>query len=229
MTLLPFLGGFTALLSGWALELGAPVLFGGLVGMAFGIGTALTRLFTRDQAIAKVVFEELQQEVKKERDAHLDQLAQRLSQDSDPRDEKLLKDLRELNDVFKTGNLWPDQSGGLAMMDIVAGVDELFNKCVALLERGHRMVEVANKMRTSAAQNTIFDEREIVLREVATSLEQLTKVFTGVQSLRSTEGMQTEMQSVRDELNRSLDLAARVEERMSQWNSVQHDLDRENP
>ena len=68
-----------------------------------------------------------------------------------------------------------------------------------------------------------------MLREVATSLEQLTKVFTGVQALRSTEGMQTEMQSVRDELNRSLDLAARVEERMSQWNSVQHDLDRENP
>ena len=74
-----------------------------------------------------------------------------------------------------------------------------------------------------------FLKGERVLKEVAASLEQLTKVFTGMQSLRTTAGADEGMQSIRDELNRSLEIAARVEERMSQWTAGQHDLDLENP
>jgi len=209
--------------------MGIPVLFGGLVGMAIGAGNMLTRILAGDEAAAKSVLEELEDEVKRKREAHLDNLYKRLSQDDDPRDENFLKDLREMANAFRDRSLWPDTMSTHTVIDIMAGVDELFEGCVNSLERGLVMVEMANKMGTDEARQPILEERERVLKEVAASLEQLTKVFTGMQALRATAGADEGMQSIRDELNRSLEIAARVEERMSQWSAGQHDLDLENP
>ena len=181
----------------------------------------LTQLAMSDGKHAKVVMKELEREVEEEREAALDALARRLSQDNDPRDEQMLSDLRQLAYAFRSQETWPDQMHTGSAIEILAGFERLFDACIRSLERSLILAETLHKIGTPAARAPIVDERERVLAEIAKSIEKISKIFTHVQALRTSSSAERELIDIRQELDSSLAVAARVEERMRDWDQAQ--------
>ncbi|MEE8410813.1 MAG: hypothetical protein V3T05_14530 [Myxococcota bacterium] len=201
------------------------IAFVGIAGTLGGVGAFLTRLVTGDEGNAKAALAELEGELQEEREETLDHLEARLSADDDPRDEKLLRDLRSLTAAFRDRDLWPTGMTTLSAFDIVSGVEQLFQGCVASLEHELVLVGLAAKMGTPEAREPIIAERERILGEVGASIEKLSGIFAGMQKLRSSSGPDTELTRIREELDQSLEVAARVEARLKNWGRDRADLD----
>ena len=136
LTLYPFAGGATILIVMWILGLN-PILslFLGCCGFLASIGGFFTNLFLNLDKISKEAFEELQVEAQNSQEEALDSLDQRLQEDGDPRTEKLLRELRSLTSAFKDGKGWYSNLGTSSAIEIESKVRELFQGCVAYLER----------------------------------------------------------------------------------------------
>jgi hypothetical protein len=216
-TLGPLVGGISAALAAWGLDLSSLVAFGGIAAALAGIGVFLTRLAVPSEAQAKEAAAEVERELAAARDAELDALYERLAADPDPRDERLLADLRTMVDALKDPDLWPENLTAQSTVDITAGVDELFASCVASLERSLALIRLGRKMTTREAREPIRVEREQILEEVGASLRQLSAILTRIQTLRRPGAAPVELGRIRQELDQSLEVAARVEERMNAW------------
>ncbi|MEM6533738.1 MAG: hypothetical protein AAF654_14035 [Myxococcota bacterium] len=213
----PVVGGLSTLLAGWALDMPGFIPFAGLAAALVGLGTFATKLFSGDERQAKAALNELESEVETERERELDRLADRLSQDRDERDERLLRDLRNLANEFKRDDFWPDELNSTSTFDLMNGVETLFAGCVDSLERQVRLVEIARNMSTQEARQPLVDERERILKEVGECIAQLGKMYSSIQGLRGQGEENAELARVRGELERSLEVASRVQERMHAW------------
>jgi hypothetical protein len=149
----------------------------------------------------------------------LDDLDRRLSQDADPRDERLLQDLRALAGTLRNPAFWPDGMSARSSLDIAAGVGSLFTGCVASLERQCALVPLIASMRTAEAKAPIIAERERILQEVAESIAELGRVVARIQAVRDNACQSAELRRVREALDQSLDVAARVAARMKAWDN----------
>lgn len=217
----PVVGGLSTLLAGWGLDMPGFVPFIGLAAAVVGIGTFATKLLTGDEGQAKAALNELESEAETERERELDRLAERLSQDRDERDERLLKDLRHLSNEFKRDDFWPAELNSHSTFDLMNGVETLFSGCVDSLERQVRLVEIARNMSTQEARQPLVDERERILKEVAECITQLGRMYSSIQGLRGQGEGNAELTRVRGELERSLEVASRVQERMRAWDREQ--------
>ncbi|MEM6733625.1 MAG: HU family DNA-binding protein [Myxococcota bacterium] len=186
-----------------------------------GFGTFATKLLSGDESRAREALNELEQEVEDERQRDLDALAQRLARDSDPRDERLLQDLRKLAEEFKRDDFWPDDLSSASTFDLMSGVETLFAGCVDSLERQVRLVEIAGNMSTQEARAPLVAERERILDDVGQCITQLGKMYSSIQGLRGRGRENAELARVRGELDLSLEVAARVQERMRAWDQDQ--------
>lgn len=225
ITLVPAVGGLTAMLASWGLDLPGAVAFAGLASVLVAAGTFLTRIVTQDEANAKAALEEVEQEMEREREAALDDLERRLSSDNDPRDESLLRDLRALATALRSRDLWPAAFSTHTTVDIMSGVEQLFALCVSSLERELRLLQIAAKMTTDAARAPILARREQILADIGRSIEQLSRILTHLQGMHSEGSDSAELQRIQQELDQSLEIAARVEERMKTWQGDRGELD----
>lgn len=213
----PVIAGLSTLVAGWSLDLPGLVPFLGLAAAVVGFGTFATKLIAGDETRAREALDELEHEVEEERERELDRLSRRLSSDRDPRDERLLTDLRHLAKEFKNRDFWPADLSSASTFDLMHGVETLFAGCVDSLERQVRLVEIAGNMSTAEARTPLLDERERILDEVAECITQLGKMYSSIQGLRGHGKENAELARVRAELDRSLEVAARVQERMRSW------------
>ncbi len=97
LTLAPFLVGATLLLGLWAVGIHSTVaVFAGISLMAGALGVFFTRLVTGKDRLASETLADMQQEAALAREKELDDLDRRLNEDDEPRNERLLRDLRAL-------------------------------------------------------------------------------------------------------------------------------------
>lgn len=228
LTLYPFAGGATLLLLMWIFNLN-PILslFLGFCGFLAGVGGFFTNLFVNLDKISKEAFDEIQAESQETQEKSLDSLDRRLQEDDDPRTEKLLRELRSLTATFKDGKAWSGNLGTSSAIEIESKVGELFQGCVAYLERTLELWRVAQGLDSVRGRKIILNEREKIIKDVEKSVEQLGNILASVLSLGLAEKDDTELARIRGELDQSLEVARRVEERMKSFDEYKDSERRE--
>ncbi|MCP4645449.1 MAG: hypothetical protein GY851_33710 [bacterium] len=215
MTLVPFVGGVTAAVCTWALDLRPEIgLFAALAGFLVGCGTFVTRLVVGGETAARETIEEIRAEALGAREAALDELDARLSEDGDPRTESALRDLRTFAETFGDDHMWTSGLNTRSAFDVVEGVEKLFDRCVKSLEVSLQLLGTARKMNSKEARQPLLQQRERIIREVSQSVAQLGKVFTEVENLKTADSAPAGLARVRTELDRSLAFARSIDEKM---------------
>ena len=70
---------------------------------------------------------------------------------------------------------------------------------------------------SARGRGIILNEREKIIKDVESSVEQLGNILASVLSLGLSKRDDTELARIRNELNQSLEVARRVEERMKSF------------
>jgi hypothetical protein len=213
VTVLPFLGGATALLAGWATSAPA-VVFGGIVGIVVGLGALVTRAGLLGGAIARQLHEELRAKAHHATEAALEAFRQRLAQDKDARDEEMLDGLRDLARVFQRNTEWASRINAVSATEIASGVEELVRTCIRKLEDAFKLLETSRDLSVSPVRDAVLAQREEILAEVAASIRELTDLLAGVYTLGTGRDVGADTARVRERLKQSLDVARQVEEAM---------------
>ncbi len=214
-----------AVIGGVALGVGAvaasPVtIFAGLVGVLTAVGSWATQLLVRTDRLTQQTFQEMQAEDARQRERELDNLYRRLRKDDDSHTQRSLRQLRELYERFRENNQWSTAVDRRSAVEIAATIEKLFSACIASLERSLEMWEAAKKMATESARARLLAQRQGLLKEIAASIDQFAVTVDEVQSLAITKRGSDDLARFREELDQSLDVARRVEQRM-------HDLESE--
>ncbi len=215
-TLVPALAGITDLLALWTFDLNSgPAMFAGVAAILAAVGVTATRFFVSKEDLGKKVVHELEAEAQAERERALDDLDRRLAADGDPRTEWSLRDLRALTKAFDSSRDWSAGVDSFTAMGINSRVEELFGSCVKSLEKTLQLWNTARTMATRDAQQPILQQRERIIADVGESIKQLGKILAGIQSVTAgSDSQASELARVREELDRGLEVARSVAERM---------------
>ncbi len=224
-TLLPLVVGGTLLLVAWALGIKAGLLlFAGLAGVLFGAGSLCTRLLTGSRRIAQRVLDRWRAGEERRREAALDDLERRLKKDDDPRNDQYLRELRALAAAFRRGPAWSAGIDAQSQFDILADVDRLFASCVGYLEKTYDLWQVSERMEIPETRRAMLGQREKILAEVRQSIVHIGRVLARVQELDLAGREDANLEKIRDELDASLDVARKVQERIQLWDSPAADI-----
>ncbi len=218
-TLIPtFIMGTALLMGGASLMYDQPEFIFILLGtypLAY-LATVATRYFVRGDRLAmKVLTDEIEHR-QRAAELELDQLHQRLGRDSDTRPERFLRDLRALRARLTQQSFF---GGKHVSPDMMSKVEELFGMSVAAIRRSADLWESSQTLNTREARDSMLLRRETILAEVGQGVNKLASTLDRLQQI-ALEGDGNEVEllgKARDELDQSLEVARRVEERMREF------------
>jgi hypothetical protein len=214
-TVVPTVAGASSLLVAWAAEIGGGWLtFAGVAGLLAGVGSLATQFIFNVEEATRRAAEAMEAEKRQEHEDKLDELHQRLKKDKDQRDEQSLEQLRKMYRQFQQDQAWASHLAQRSALEIGNKVEKLYQGCIISLERSLALAEAARKMNTSDGRRRLMDSREKLLAEVQQSIDQLAKVIDGVRALAMDQHADAHLAEVRRELDESLEVARRVEQRM---------------
>lgn len=198
-----------------ALPAGAAIL--GLL----SVGLYFHRLILGWERYTGEIVAERRQVIEANRERELDRLEADLAADGDPRTERLLGDLRTL-----THALMADASTPLGAdhLDIASDVDRMFGKSVEYLRESLSLWTMADGVGQPGIKERLLANRELLIREVETSLENLGEVLGRVRLARVASPMGGDLAELREELSARLRIAEEVDRRIhSMRESVRSD------
>ena len=207
---LPLVAGASAWLISWAASGVTSLNVLGLALVLGGVGWLATRvIFLVDNVAAKILREDAEKAVKAEED-QLDQLQLRLRADRDFRTKDYLTLLRTCRSEFEEFAKKP----GIAIrsQEIVKQVRQLFWSAIQQLEQSLKLQMLAERL-LGDEKKKILEQREHTLGEIRVSIEHMQSAVQHYQELMSKE-QNTDLEGLRDELDASLRVAKRTEERM---------------
>ena len=212
-TLLPTVGGLSALILSWAMDGGAALNFIGLAGILGGVGWFVTRLILDLENITNRAYDYVHAQKVKQQEESLDELDARLRKDRDPRTEECLRRLRDLYGTF----VEDVRSGKITRgtQEVTEIVDELFRTCVGQLELSYQLWQTAVKTSGPPRDKALQDRNEVV-EEVIEAVRQLDKTIQQFLSFTKKKN-QEDLGRLRGELDEALRVARRTEERMASW------------
>ena len=218
MVIFPFMVGTAAFASLFALGLKGSAFLGamlvGLSGVLGSGGMFLTKMILgRDERVKKIV-EESREKAKKDKLKRLDHFHHRLTLDGDSRTEDSMQDLRSLRQAFsQLDKIAPDLNR--AMIDeIQKRAEELFQQCVRSLEKSLQLWKTADSLASELAQKPIMEQREKLVGEVIGTVEHMSRTLAAVQGITKKSDGDARLQTLRGELDQSLEVAKRVEQRV---------------
>jgi hypothetical protein len=222
LTLLPVVAGATALLASWAIGGGQPMLtFGGVAGMLTGIGVFASRMIFGLDKLTNQAYEYVLEQQQAGQLASLEKLKKRLELDRDPRTERLLAQLRTLYNSIKSDV--KDGKITVVAHDVLDGVDNMFNVCVEYLDRSFDLWQTAQKMKGTAKEG-VLAQREELINEVTQSCQYLEDTIDQLNSV-STQRSKSDLAKMRRELDETIRVARRAEERTRELEHEKKDYD----
>lgn len=215
-TILPVVFGATSLLLSWGLGGFAWLSFLGACGIIGGVGFCLTRLIFNLDKITERAYEyfinEQNAERQQTRKQSLKVLKSKLLLDNDDRTEVQFTALGHLYKRFQkeVSNSTLNIDSGL----IMEKVEELFDACMSQLETSYNLYVTSSKL-SGSSKKPIVEQRENILKEIDESIALLGKTISEFQSLSTNRNGQ-DLSRLREELDRSMEVAKIAEERMSE-------------
>ncbi|MHC4672298.1 MAG: hypothetical protein ACYTBZ_07415 [Planctomycetota bacterium] len=185
----------------------------------------VTRFLLGSGAVSRSAVEELQREAQESTGHKLDDLDHRLVADGDSRTEQCLRDLRVLAESFKEGQSGCSSLNATSTFDILSNVDDLFAECVRSLEKTLELWHAANRMSSEEARQPLLQQRETIIAEVEESIAQLGRILASIQNYSRGEKSTAELARLRNELEQSMAIAKRVDEKMNAWRTGDMDLE----
>ena len=218
LVLMPFMVGSMAFVSLFALGLKGSAAVGavliGLVGTLASAGTFLTKfILGRDDRIRKFV-EASRSKAKRDKRQALDHFHHRLTVDGDERTETAMQDLRSLRQAFRQLDKIAPDLNRVMIEDIQQRSEELFQQCVSSLEKTLQLWKTAESLASTTARKPILEQREKLVAEVVQTVEHMSQTLASVQGITSRSDGDIRLQRLRSELDQSLEVAKKVEQRV---------------
>ena len=207
---LPLVAGTSAWLISWAVGGAAVLNIAGLALVLGGVGWLATRvIFLADDVAAKILRDDAAKVIKAEEDK-LDHLQFRLRSDRDFRTKDYLTLLRTCRSEFEEFARRP----GIVIQsqEIVKQVRQLFWSATDQLEQSLKLHALAERL-SGDEKKRILEQREHTLGEIQVSIEHMQSAVKHYQELMD-KVQQSDLGSLRDELDASLRVAKRTEELM---------------
>jgi hypothetical protein len=201
-------------LLGGAVVLGPLAAFAGVASCLLGVGMLGTRALTKVEKLTEKTVMQMRGEELRKKAFALDSLDAKLQTTGDQRDEHLLRDLRVLMRQFEEARAMQGASTLRQAIEVESKSERLFDSCVRSLERSFELWVTSRQLSTPAARNSALERRERLVKEVEASVQHLGTILEGLHSLQGAGEDTQEMVRIRTELDRTLDTARRVEERM---------------
>jgi hypothetical protein len=190
--------------------------FAGLAGSLGSAGVYLTRLILDDGKTARDVLADEELGEQKAAQAVLDDLDRRLvAADSDPRPETALRDMRALLRAFDEFAGKTDSLNAPAVIEVRSRVQQIFNQTIRSLEQTLRLGDTAKQLSMAAARKPLLQQREKIIADVEACTKQLGDTLAALQTLGSGARSENALSRLRDELDQSLQIASRVEDRLN--------------
>ena len=220
-TILPIVGGLTALMGSWAFGGNAPLTFAGVAGVLGGLGIFASRIIFGLEKLVQGAAAHVQEQERKKQIASLRNLDARLQADNDARTERLLRQLWHLYETIQSDVR--DGKISLAAQDILSSVSQMFTLCITHLERSLELWESATRLRGSGRRK-ILNQREALIAEVEESVEFLENKLEQLHVASAARG-QSELSQLREELDETIRVAKRAEERAKTFGDDTPDYD----
>ena len=214
---LPIGLGVAAWASGAALGVGF-FEFLGVSGVLFGIGAGLTRLVWDNTRVIEEAAHDLRNQLERDQLRSLDELERRFVGENAPDWRQSLDRLRVLGERLRNPETWAAQTDTELLPEIRQRAEQLYSTCLSSLERTSVLWRAAQKMLTSEGRQRVLESRAELIGELDQGLEQLGRTFdelyaSAIERDRSGE----ELARIRHELDTGLEVAQRIEARMSQF------------
>jgi hypothetical protein len=210
-TVLPVAGGLSAWLLSWGIDGSTVLNVAGLAGVLGGIGMLATRLIFGLEDITHNAYVHLHEQQRGQQQAALDALDQRLSTDHDDRTQQCLRELRHLHGAFQNQVREGKITGSTHR--VLDRVEQLFRACVRQLEQSYELWRTGEKL-SGTARRSLLKERDEVVLEVVQTIEHLGKTIEQLHSVKVKQN-ESELARLREELDETMRVARRAEERMA--------------
>lgn len=223
---LPLVAGATSWLLSWGAGGNSWLNLAGLVSTVGGLGWMATRWIFQVESITEQVMEDMRSQEIEKQNIELDQLAQLLLKDRDHRTEDYLILLRAIKGRFDEARMKSKSS--VRFLEVPERVDELFQATIGQLRRTYQLYELSRDI-SPDTRKSILQQRENVLNEIKESIDHLETAVSHFTTMleRNQPG---DLSALRDELDTSLRVAQRTEERLKEmegsgnWNTVTREL-----
>ncbi|MFN3190412.1 MAG: hypothetical protein ACE361_07785 [Aureliella sp.] len=220
---LPIVGGISAGLLSWATGGNAYMTGAAITGIVGGVGWMLTRMIFKVEDITAKAMEVEAQKLADEENRRLDALAAKLRTDRDHRTQDYLTLLRSLQAEFEEASKKPGaQFRGARMRE---QINKVLEATVDQLNQSYRLWELSENLVGDARQE-IVASREQVLGEVEETIERLRVTAGQIKSVIESDS-QIDLATMRDELETTMRIAKRTEERMRQIENPTADFEAE--
>ena len=211
-TLAPIVVGLTSLMYSWAVGGNPAANAIGIMGVLGGIGFFASRLVLGLEGMTERAYKAMMQRHRTQQNEALDELQRQLEGDQDHRTEACLAHLRNLYDTFQQS--CSQGQVATAHHHLVSQVEEIFNASVRQLKRSLDLYQISQTL-TGKAQTKVLTEREQVIREVVETRDHLSAAIEQFHAF-TTRRNQSELGRLREELDETLRVAQRTEERMAE-------------
>jgi hypothetical protein len=223
VTLLPLVGGLTALMASWAVGGSGLLTFAGLTAVLSGGGIFATRLIFGLEKLADSAYRFALERQHARQQQELQQLHQRLERDNDPRTERLLRHLQQayqrLESDLREGRITSAAQG------VLQSVEQMFAVCVDHLRRSYELWE-DSRQADGKRRSQLLRQREELVTEVEQSVDFLDASLEQLRTRNSRRG-RSRLARLRDELDESIRIARQTEERLESIGPHEHEMDRE--
>lgn len=208
--LLPIVGGLSAGMLSWAMGGNGSLTLAAVAGVLGGLGWMMTRIIFKVESITEDAMRFEQEQAIKAENEQLDKLMQQLAADHDERTQDYLILLRSLRDDFQVHTSQP----GVQMRSakIREQVGAIFNAAVEQLGNAYKLWELSENL-GGDARRKVLANREQVLHEVSTTVDRLQVAVTQIKEMIS-QDKKVDLASMREELEATMRIARRTEEKM---------------
>ena len=102
-----------------------------------------------------------------------------------------------------------------AVVDVRSRVQQIFDSSVRSLEQTLQLGATAKQLRMAEARKPLLEQREKIIADIQAGVTQLGATVAALQRLGTGAQSTRELARLRDELDQSLEIASRVEDRLN--------------
>ncbi len=204
-TIVPIVGGLSAWMLSWGMGGNTALDLIGLGGVLAGLGVQASRLIFGVEELTEKAYSYVTEKEKRDRDAWLDQLAERLRQDDDLRSEECLRRLRKL---YASLDEYPPS--GHTAISFREKVDKLFRAAVRQLERSLELWDRAKRLPGNTGR-PLLAERTNAIDEVVITVNHLARTVEQYHAFQLKDS-DDELAKLREELDQTIEAARRADE-----------------